>query len=130
MLEQVQRRATRMIPGISHLSYKDRLKELNLFTLTYRRLRGDLIQVYKIMRGFDKLDFKLFFNLSEETRTRGHRLKLTKSRSNLDIRKNFFSQRVINWWNKLPNLVVSSETINSFKINLDRYMMENDCTFV
>ena len=56
MLEQVQRKTTRMIPNISHLSYEDRLKEMNLFKLTYRRLRGDLIQVFKIIRGFDKLD--------------------------------------------------------------------------
>ena len=71
LLEGVQRRATKLITSISNKSYEDRLHILNLTTLETRRLRGDLIEVFKIFKGFDNLDSSMFFELSN-AHTRGH----------------------------------------------------------
>ena len=86
-----------------------------------RRVRGDLIEVFKMLKGFEKIDYRTFFMISTEGKTRGHTLKLVKKRSNVDLRKYFFSQRVINNWNRLPQEVVDAQTINCFKNRLDKF---------
>lgn len=121
-LENVQARATRLINDCRNLCYEKRLKYTGLTTLSERRIRGDMIEVFKILKGFTKVNFNTWFKLSDNNRTRGHRYKLEKSRSRLDIRKHFFSQRVVNAWNKLPSEVVESESINAFKNRYDRCM--------
>ena len=78
-----QARVTKLIPSIRHLSYEDRLKELNLFSLEKRRLRGQLIEVFKILRGFDNVDYRNMFQLSEG-RTRNHGWELELKRHNRD----------------------------------------------
>jgi ribonucleases P/MRP protein subunit RPP40 len=120
VLERVQKRATKMIMGLHNLSYYDRLIECSLLPLEKRRLRGDLIQTFKFMKGFDRVDYNKFFTLNSTNRTRGHSLKLGKSRSRLDIRRNFFSQRVVDSWNRLPQNVIDATSVNSFKNNLDK----------
>ena len=77
MLEKVQRRATTMVYGYNDLTYEQRLRRLDITTLKTRRLRGDLIEVFKIIKGFDKVDYLKFFHLST-TGLRGHNLKLFK----------------------------------------------------
>ncbi len=121
-IEKVQRRATKMISECSKLSYEDRLKITGLTTLEDRRNRGDLIEVFKILRGFSKVDYRHFFQLVDNSKTRGNKYKLVKSRSRLDIRKHFFSQRVVNEWNKLPDSVIEAESVNSFKNKYDSYV--------
>ena len=121
-IEKVQRRATKLISECSNLSYEDRLEFIGLSTLEARRNRGDLIEVFKVLKGFSKVDYKHFFQLADNGKTRGNKYKLVKSRSRLDIRKHFFSQRVISEWNKLPNSVVEAETVNAFKNKYDRYI--------
>ena len=120
-VERVQHRATKLIGECAGLSYTDRLDRTNLITLEKRRIRGDLIQVFKLIKGFDKIDYHKFFQLADNTRTRGHRFKIVKVRSRLDIRNKFFSQRVVNSWNALPADVVEAETVNSFKNRLDKF---------
>ena len=120
-LEKVQARATRLINDCKNLSYENRLKYTGLTTLSERRIRGDMIEVFKILKGFSKVNYNTWFKLSVNSRTRGHSYKLIKSRSRLDIRKNFFIQRVVNVWNSLPSEVVEAESVNSFKNRYDKY---------
>ena len=124
-LEKVQRRATKMVPAVRRKQYDVSLKELKLFPLEVRRIRGDLIEVYKILHGLDHLDAGKFFSLSS-TSTRGHSLKLYKKSmcKGLQLRKYFFSQRVIINWNKLPAHVVVAKNVNEFKKYFDQYLNE------
>ncbi len=119
-LEKVQRRATKLVPGLRELPYEDRLKRLQLYSLQRRRLRGDLIETFKILRGLEQLDSARFFQPQEGT-TRGHNFKLFKPRARLQVRQQTFSHRVVTPWNKLPSNVVSANSVEAFKSNLDKH---------
>ena len=98
LLEKVQRRATKLVWGLKDLSYEERLERLKLFSLEERRLRGDLIQTFKLLTGKDNVDYEILFNHSRPTtHLRGHSLKLSKSQCNKLCRRRFFSQRVIDY---------------------------------
>ena len=127
LLERVQRRATKKIPALRNLSYEDRLKRLDLFSLQKRRLRGDLIETFKILKGFDKINPDLLFQVDNTTVTRGNGMKLRVKRCNTEIRKAFFTVRVVEHWNKLPASVVDADTIHSFKCRLDKHFHEVGC---
>ena len=74
-LERVQRRFTRMLPGMEGRSYDERLRDLRLFSLERRRLRGDLIEAYKMIRGLDRVDSESLFPRMVMASTRGHSFK-------------------------------------------------------
>ena len=93
MIGGIQRRATRMIPTLSNLSYPERLDKLNLFSLSYRRRRGDLIQVYKIMHSIDNIRYQDLFEINRSI-TRGHEYKIHKQFCRTNSRKFTFSQRL------------------------------------
>ena len=95
-LERVQHRFTRMVPGLKGLEYGGRLEMLNLMTLEERRNRADLVERFKIHKGLSAIPRNLFFCADNSERTRGHSMKLAKERFRLDVRKHFFSQRVVN----------------------------------
>ena len=118
-LERVQRRATKMIHGLSGYSYEDRLMLLDLPSLVYRRYRGDAIEVYKYLRCVYKVDSSSLLPLTTETRTRGHGFKLLKRHCRSQLRSNFFSMRVVNLWNSLPDEVVTAPSLNAFKNRID-----------
>ena len=118
LLEKVQRRWTKKIEGYSELCYAERLRSLSLFSVWGRLLRSDLILVWKITHGeIPALSNLLVFNLA--TRTRGHSYKLMVHRTETEARRRFFSNRVIAIWNNLPDSVVSSPSLNSFKSGLN-----------
>ena len=120
MIERVQRRATKILPSLKEVKYADRLRQLNLPTLAYRRVRGDLIQVYKIVHGLNDIRQDLLFkSAQQEIGTRGHSCKFQKQHSRLRLRENSFSIRTVNTWNSLPEQVVCAKTVNEFKNGID-----------
>ena len=122
ILEAVQRRATKIVHTLKALSY--RLIALNLYSLTYRRRRGDLLQVYRILNSIDNITATDLFSYMGISRTRGHNMRLKKLRclSLTNIKKNYFSQRIINDWNGLPAAAVFAASINVFKKEIDVHL--------
>ena len=101
--------------------YEERLKILQIPTLTYRRLRGDMLEVYKIISG--EYDPAVIPDLEfvRNSTTRGHSKKLFHRRYTNSTRKNFFSNRITSVWNSLPEEVVSAPNKNTFKNRLDKF---------
>ena len=121
-LEKVQRRACNIVPELRGESYDRQLFLLGLTSLEERRRRGDLIEVFKIMHGYENLERSKFFLLESEVHgysTRRHGLSIKTPDTITTRRKKFFDIRIINDWNKLPESIVYSSSIGSFKRALD-----------
>ncbi|CAH8546386.1 unnamed protein product [Dicrocoelium dendriticum] len=117
-LEKPQRRATKNVKGLGQLRYEDRLRSLGIFSGQYRRLRGDLILAYQILTDPNHTCRHLL-ELSNNNNLRGHHLKLAVQYSRLECRRNFFSVRVCQAWNALPESVVSAPNLIEFKNRVD-----------
>ena len=129
VIESIQKRAVRMTSGLESKEYEGRLKEVKMSSLAERRERGDLIQTWKILNKYDRVEENRWFervNTEREVTTRLTSCKqnLKLNSCNLDIRKYFFSQRVINMWNSLPDDVKESTTLNMFKNKLDDFLSD------
>ena len=123
LLERVQRRATKMVTGLKDIPYEERLKKLDLFSLEHRRHRGDMILVYKMAHNLVNIDCNDVIKFKKHTNNRGHSWKLDwKFTPKTDLGRNTFSERVIIPWNKLPESVVNSTDVLSFKRNYDNYI--------
>ena len=131
LLENVQRRATKLIPELRDRDYEDRLRTLKLPSLYYRRARGDMIEAYKFTHSIYKTEQEPL-QRETNTTTRGHSYQLKKERCNTRTRANFFRHRITNRWNNLCDDVVTAPSLNSFKSRLDhqwcayKYSNNND----
>ena len=119
LLEKVQERAVKMVTGLKSRTYQERLSEIGLLSLEDRRTRGDIIMVWKIMnRKVDVLPstyFERFDENAKQTRIASDPMNIRKPQFNLEIRKNFFSIRVIDKWNSLPDSIKKATSLNQFK---------------
>jgi len=106
-----------------------RLKHVKLWTLEDRRIRADLLEVFKMVHGMSVVDTGTFFEIDNSNRTRGHTLKLKKGRVATDLRQHFFSERVINTWNHLDAAVIEAGTINTFKSRLQKLHHKDESVF-
>ena len=127
LLENVQKQAIRMVSGLRSTSYEDKLKEIGLWTLEKRRQMFDMVQVYKILNDVGNIDVSISkisvdANQRISTRSQSDPLNLVKKRNSLDIRKYFFTERVVDIWNKLPSKVKHAPTLRTFKYELKKCM--------
>ena len=118
-LERVQARATKLIPSIRHISYERRLTKLNLYSLEKRRIRGQLIETFKILKGIENVDYRNLFEFSRN-QTRSNGWKLDLKRYSTTQCGEFFTYKIASYWNKLPSEVVNSDTVIQFKNKLDK----------
>ncbi len=118
-LEKVQKRAIKMVSGLSGSSYEDRLAELGMVTLAERRHQTDMVQVFKIVNGFDRVEAGTWFNHVNPgniiTRSAADPLNIAKPRGRLDLRLNFFSLRVVDGWNNIPADIKRARSVPAFK---------------
>ncbi len=123
-LEAIQCRATKMIPSLPNKLYEERLARLNLFSLEKRRLRGKLVECFRMIKGFINVDANRLFLIDGLSRTRGNGVKLRYKQLHLDCTKFFFTNDVVREWIKLPPSVVQCNTINSLKNKLDHHLLQ------
>ena len=131
-IESVQHRATKRVPKIKNLTYPDRLRALNLATLSYRRLRGDMIEVYKIIANIydsNTCQYILNFRQNKGVNLRCHQYTLEHKRLYTASRVNYFANRVVKVWNSLPEKVVGAGTLNMFKNSLDRLWSKQELVY-
>eukprot|EP00794_Sanderia_malayensis_P000782 gene782-73_t len=115
LIESVQHCATHLVPFLKHCSYEERLRALELYSMESHRFRGDLIETFKMLKGFGRVDNRQFFTLTETGCTRGHPLKLQKPQARPGVRKHFFD--AVDPWNHLSEKCDQLEP--EFKIELD-----------
>ena len=126
-LEQVQKRAVNMVAGLRGRTYEQKLMEVGLTTLEERRIRGDMIQTSRILNGIDQVEASTWFTMATDrdragaahTRHSTDTTRIVEGVSKIDVRKNFFSQRVPRYWNSLPETTRQQQTVLGFKAAYD-----------
>ena len=119
-VESVQRSFTKRVPGLNYLTYAQRLCVLGIESLELRRLRNDVVFVYKMLFGLVDMNFDEYFTLRADCATRGHEYKMSVNYSRLNIRKHFFTERLVAVWSNLENGVISLKfnSLTCFKNSL------------
>ena len=122
-IESIQRRATKSIPECRRMNYETRLKSIQLPTLEYRRHRGDIIQYYKIHKNLNKVNWYTKQNISSHEYPTRHHNTITREINKSNIRFNFFKNRIVDQWNKIPSAIREAENTNAFKNNYDKLLL-------
>ena len=131
-IEGVRRRPTKMIPEIKYLPYSEKLQMLKLPTMAYRRARGDMIEVFEIVAHiYDSKTTSNVLNFREKLNSslRGHEFTLEHKRLSCPARVHFFTNRIVNNWNSLPDHIVNAGSLNVFKNSLDRLLATQDILY-
>jgi len=128
IIEKVQKRATKLIISLKHLSYSERLKQLQLPTLKYRRLCSNMIEVFKMVHKCYDVCAVVNLNFNTLSTTRRNKYKLQKSESHYNLRKFSFCLRVVNIWNSLSDSVIDADTLNTFK-SLGKHWLDQDVLY-
>ena len=131
----------RMLSDVKGETYEEKLIDAGLTTLKERRIRGDLIETFKTLKGFNNIEKRAWFAIVEDNQARPNTRANTEvtmegrqerkldvlevQRSRLEIRRNFFTVRVVKQWNELPESVKSSRSINAFKNAYDSWKKKN-----
>ena len=123
------KRARKLLICLKHLSYSERLKQLQLPTLKYRRLCSDMIQVFKMVHKCYDVCAAVKLNFNTLSTTRRNKYKLQKSASHYNLRKFSFCSWVVNIWNSLPDSVVDADMLNTFKSRLDKPWLDQDVLY-
>ena len=126
--ENVLRRESKLITRISIFLYPDRLRSVDIPSMKYRRIRGDMIQVFKILHGEDIL-LKVLCKVDSTSITRMHKFKLKKPLAKNKVHKHFFSIWVVNDWNSLPPGVVNAVSLDSLKTKLHKIWSDKQYKF-
>ncbi len=125
-LEKVQRRAVRMISGLKATSYEEKLKELGISTLEERRKYLDMMKTYKVMTGKDNVERSTWFDMASSgqraRRQAADPLNIRPKAARLEVRRQFFSQRVVEDWNEIPEKVKSAVSVIGFKAGLKSHL--------
>ena len=111
------------------MEYNERPKKLKMPTLKYRRMRGDMIEVFKIINIYDPLTTVDMFELSTTSNTGEHSKKIKKKTSRLNVRKYTFTIRIVEIWNSLPESVIQAKTVEQFEIGLDEHWKHQECKY-
>ena len=118
-LERIQRRATKMIRGLEHFSYDDRLKELGLFNLEKRRLQGDLLTAFQYLEEVYKQEGNQVSVWIDSGKKRENGFKIKEGRFRLDVSGKFLTERLVRCWNRLPREAADTLSLEVFKARLD-----------
>ena len=130
LLENVQRRAIGMVTNFKGRTYEEKLAEAGMVTLEERRRRGDLIQAYRVFNEVDDVDPSLWFHMDQPregelaTRQRRGHLNVKRGEGNTAVRRSFWSQRVTDPWNGLPDQVKQAESLDAFKNGIDNLLFK------
>jgi len=124
-IEKVQIWATKIVSSVKRLPYKDRHKRLQIPTLKFRRIRGNMIEVYKAINQYYDRNTTVTFDLVGNSVTRGNKYKLRQSHCKYDLRKQFFTNRIVAIWNSLPDYVVDAHSVNVFENRLDKTLVHS-----
>ena len=125
LLERVQHHVTRTFASLRTLAHADRLQSLGLWSLEERLNRSDLLEVFRMYKGWSRISFGSMFMLSNVTITRVYAVKIAKNRCRLDSSCHFFSEWVTDRWDRLPQHIIDSVSLNAFKSGLDRLRSES-----
>ena len=118
-----------MVRGLRNVTYRERMKIMGLHSLSFRRYKSDMTETFKILKGIDKIPVNKIFKTRGRGRTRGHSFKLIKGKGKTNTRHSFFSNRVINHWNKLPSSIMSCPSPNSFRRAIDQMCTSNETVY-